>query len=39
MIAVRVMQPPIHEIIDVVAVWNGFMTAARSVSVACATDV
>jgi hypothetical protein len=39
MIAVRVMQPPIHEIVDMVAMGNRFMTAARSVGVACAADV
>ena len=38
-IAVGVMQPPIHEIVDMIAVGNGFMPAARSVGVAGATDV
>jgi hypothetical protein len=39
MIAVRVMQPPIHEIVDVVTVGNWLMTVARSMGVACAADV
>jgi len=39
MIAVWVVQPPIHDIVDVAAVGNGFMTAARPVRVAFATDI
>jgi hypothetical protein len=35
MIAVRMMQAAIHEIIDVVAVRHGFMTAVGPVPVAC----
>ena len=39
MIAVRVMQPPIHEIVDVIAMRDGFMAATWAVGMACATDV
>jgi hypothetical protein len=31
MIAVRMMQPSVHEVIDVVAVRDGFVTAPRAV--------
>jgi hypothetical protein len=39
MIAVRMMQPPVHQIVDVIAVGNRFMTAAGTVGMACAAYV
>src|SRR5262245_45995179 len=33
MVAVRMMQPPIHKIVDVIAVRHGFMPAARAMPV------
>jgi hypothetical protein len=36
MIAVRVMQPPVHEVIDVIAVWHRFVTAVRAMLVRAA---
>ena len=34
-IAVRMMQAPVHEVVDMVAVGDGFMAAARSVNMPC----
>jgi hypothetical protein len=36
MIAVRMMQAPVHEVIDVVAMWNGFVPATRAMRVRAA---
>jgi hypothetical protein len=33
MIAVRMMQAPVHEVIDVIAMWNGVVPATRTVRV------
>ena len=35
MAVVRMVQMTVHKIIDVVAMWHGFVTAARAVNVAC----
>jgi hypothetical protein len=33
MIAVRMVQTPVHEVIDVIAMWNGAVPATRTVRV------
>ena len=35
MAVVRMVQMTVHKIIDVVAMWHGFVTAAGAVNVAC----
>ena len=35
MAVVRMVQMTVHKIIDVVAMWHGFVPAARAVNVAC----
>jgi len=37
MIAVRMMQAPVHEVIDVIAMRNGFVSAIRAVRVRAAS--
>lgn len=34
MITMRVMKPAVHEVIDVIAVWNGLMPAVGTVNMA-----
>jgi hypothetical protein len=39
MVAVRMMQFSVHEVIHVIAVWHRLVTAARSMPVICAVHI